>query len=625
MSAISFPSSSSEKPFLLQVLRAIMLGMLLFFLAAGLLLATFEMMYSGRIYSGVSLSGVDLSGLTPAEAALRIGRAVDYPQRGRILLHDQTRTWTASPAELGFFVDPETSALAAFQVGRTGLPIARLADQYGAWFNGKSLAPTLVFDQRIAQQYLLTLAKQIDQPVVEAKLGLNGAEVAVHSGQVGRTLDTASALALVTQQLATLRDGAISLPVRETPPVILDASAQAELARRILSAPLMLSLPDPQEGDPGPWSFDTAALASLLTIERISSAQGANYQVALNTDALRTYLADLAPKLQRDPKMPKFTYNDETKKFEVLEHAVIGRSLDIDATIQTINEKVVAGEHTVHLAFQINPPAVTDDATPEQLGITQLVHSETSYFYGSGPSRVQNITIAAKQFHGVLVAPGEVFSMGAHMSDVSLDNGYAEALIIVGNQTITGVGGGVCQVSTTLFRAAFFTGFPIVERHAHAYRVLYYEKIAGNKLNPDFAGMDATVYFPLVDLKFKNDTPYWLLMETYVNPGGTITWKFYSTSDNRTVDYNTTGLTNITPPPDPIYRENPDLPKGTIKQVDWAVQGADVTVHRTVQRNNAVYLQDTFYTHFQPWRDIFEYGPGTENIPTPGPSLTPSP
>ena len=127
--------------------------------------------------------------------------------------------------------------------------------------------------------------------------------------------------------------------------------------------------------------------------------------------------------------------------------------------------------------------------------------------------------------------------MGEGLGDVSLDNGYTEALIIYGNQTIKGVGGGVCQVSTTLFRTAFFAGFPIVERAAHAYRVSYYEQ-AQSSIDPYMAGLDATVYFPLVDMKFVNDTPYWLLMETYVNEGARrITWKFYSTSDGRTVDW----------------------------------------------------------------------------------------
>ncbi len=626
MSAIPYPSMHQE-PFYRQALRAILLGAILFLFGIVAVLLAFQVAFAGRIYPGVTVYGVDLSGLSPQEAAALISQNLSYPEKGRILFHDGSKTWEASPAELGFFLDPETSSLSAYRIGRTGSFPRRLMDQITAWSVGRSLAPTLVFDQRVAQSYLLSLARQINQPVVEANLGLNGIQVDVRSGQVGRTMDTNAALALLTQQLPTLKDGAIALPVKETPPVVLDVTAQAEQAKRILASPLVISIPEPADGDPGPWTFDPQALASMLSIERISGANNSSsYQVALNTDTLRTFLDNLAPSLEKTSKMPKFTFNEDGKKFDILEHAVIGRQLDVEASVNSINEKLIAGEHNVPLVFKVDPPAVTDQSTPESLGIAGLIHSETSYFYGSGAARVQNITAAAKQFNGVLVAPGEVFSMGEHMGDVSLDNGFAEALIIVGNQTVKGVGGGVCQVSTTLFRAAFFTGFPIVERHAHAYRVTYYEKIAGNKLNPNFAGMDATVFFPLVDLKFKNDTPYWLLMETNVNPSAsTITWKFYSTSDNRQVDWNTTGLTNITPPPPDLYKENPDLAKGEKKQVDWAVTGADVNVNRTVSRDGQVLFQDSFYTHFQPWRNIFEYGPGTEGIPTPSPETTQTP
>ena len=142
--------------------------------------------------------------------------------------------------------------------------------------------------------------------------------------------------------------------------------------------------------------------------------------------------------------------------------------------------------------------------------------------------RDQNIQAASARFHGVLVAPGEVFSMGQTLGDVSLDNGFAEALIIYGGRTIKGVGGGVCQVSTTLFRTVFFSGYPVVQRFAHAYRVNYYEKVAGNRYDSRLAGLDATVFVPLVDFKFKNDSTSWLLMETYVNAkNSTLTWKFY--------------------------------------------------------------------------------------------------
>jgi len=213
----------------------------------------------------------------------------------------------------------------------------------------------------------------------------------------------------------------------------------------------------------------------------------------------------------------------------------------------------------------------------------------------------------------VLVAPGEVFSMGQTMGDVSLDSGFAEALIIYGGRTIKGVGGGVCQVSSTLFRGVFNIGLPVLERYPHAYRVSYYEMTASGGVDPRLAGLDATVYFPLVDLKFKNDTPYWILMETYVNVGArTLTWKFYSTKDGRTVDWTTTGPTNVVSAPAPMFEENPELKKNQMKQVDWAANGADVTVTRTVWKDGAVWFQDQFITHYEPWQAICEYGPDSK-------------
>jgi vancomycin resistance protein YoaR len=225
---------------------------------------------------------------------------------------------------------------------------------------------------------------------------------------------------------------------------------------------------------------------------------------------------------------------------------------------------------------------------------------------------MQNIEAAAKQYHGILVAPGETFSMGEHLGDVSLDNGFAEALIIYGGRTIKGVGGGVCQVSTTLFRAVFNAGFPIVERTPHAYRVSYYEQIAGGSVDQTLAGLDATVYFPLVDFKFTNDSPYWILMETYMG-SGSLTWKFYSTNDGRTVTWETTGPTNVVSAPSPQFEENPELKKNEMKQVDWAANGADVNVTRTVWKNGAVYFQDTVVTHYEPWQAICQYGPDSKN------------
>jgi vancomycin resistance protein YoaR len=618
--AHALPKSIKVKP-LAQAMLALAAGSVLLVGLVIMIPGIYSYAYDGRIFQGVSVGGVDLSGLSTQQAAELLNQRLDYPQRGKIAFQDGTTLWTAKPAELGLFLDAQTTALAAYNLGRAGYLPEKLGDRWQAWSGGVDLAPIFVFDERIAQNYLQGIAKQIDKPIVEATLGINGVDVVVNSGQVGRNLDVQAALLRLDAQMQTMSDGLVPLVVNETAPVILDASAQAELARQILSAPLVLQIPNPEEGDPGPWSFEPAALAQMLTIQRTQTAQGEVYQVGLSTDELRTFLMNVAPPLTRNPQNARFIFNDDTRQLDLLQSAVIGRALDVDASLQQINQQILQGKHSVDLVMQTTNPPVTNDATAESLGITELASVHTSYFYGSGASRIQNITTAAARFHGLLVAPGESFSMAAALGDVSLDTGYAEALIIFGDRTIQGVGGGVCQVSTTLFRTAFLGGYQIDERWPHAYRVGYYEQTPSGGHDPDLAGMDATVFAPEVDFRFTNDTPYWLLMETYVG-SSSLTWKFYSTKDGRTVEWDNSGLENITKPPEPLYEENPDLSKGQIKQVDWAVDGADVTVTRQVYRDGALLYDDVFYTHYVPWQAKYEYGPGTE-IPTPEPTENP--
>jgi vancomycin resistance protein YoaR len=114
----------------------------------------------------------------------------------------------------------------------------------------------------------------------------------------------------------------------------------------------------------------------------------------------------------------------------------------------------------------------------------------------------------------------------------------------------------------------------------------------------------------MVDMKFTNDSPNWLLLETYIY-GNQLLWKFYSTSDGRNVEWRRDILSE-TEAPEPLYRENPNLPEGEIKQVDWEADGMDVIVYRIVSHDGEVLFQDTIKTHYLPWRAIYEYGPGTE-------------
>jgi vancomycin resistance protein YoaR len=614
MSTITYRMPNRNQDLIPQIVAALAGGLILFLLGSTVWTVGYQLVYAGRIFPGVSVAGVDLSGLPPNDAAVKLNQALSFPISGKVVFRNGESTWVASPVQLGMVFDASASARAAYDLGRSRGLFGALAGQVRARGMGADVAPVIIFDQRVAYTYLQNLAVTIDQPVVEAGLHLEGTNVVATPGQVGRSLNLDATMIYLGAQLQSFRDGEVTLVIREDQPAILDVSAQAEAARAMLSQPLTLVIPNAQDGEAGPWVYDAQVLANMLTVQQIDTGSGLQLQVGLDPRALRDVLAAVKPLVDRLPSNATFYFDDATRQLVSIEPSRIGRSLDIDATILFLNNALARGEHLVPLQIVESQPVVNDTATAEQLGITELVGQTTSYFYGSSTERIQNIQTAAERFHGVLIAPGETFSMGSIMGDVSLENGFAEALIIYGGRTIKGVGGGVCQVSTTLFRAVFFAGFPVNERYSHAYRVSYYEQTASGSVDKNLTGLDATVYFPLVDFKFTNDTPYWLLMETYTSVDGrSLTWKLYSTSDGRNVTWETTGPRNVVSAPAPIFEVNQEFDKNQMKQVDWAANGADVTVSRTVMRDGAVYFSDEFRTHYEPWQAICQYGPGTND------------
>ena len=597
-----------------QLLVTFSLGLILFIGISLVWTVGYQLAFAGRIFPGVSVAGVDVSGLSPNDAALKLSQTLSFPITGKILFRAADKAWVASPAELGMVFDPSASAIAAYQYGRSGGLFSALARQVGAAGLGADVSPVLIFDQRVAYTYLQNIAAQVDQPVVEANLRLEGTNVAAQPGQVGRLLSLDATLIYLGSQLQSFRDGEVPLVIREAAPKLLDVSSQADAARRILSQPLIVTVPNAGENGPGPWTYDIPVLANMLKVNVVENNGKTDLQVGLDLDALRLSLSELKTYVDRQPADARFVFNEGTGQIEPISASRVGRVMDVEASITAINDALFRGEHTVALVVGEQQPSVADTATGADLGITQEIASHTTYFYGSSSERIQNIVAASEQFNGVLVAPGEIFSMGNALGDVSLENGFAEALIIYGGRTIKGVGGGVCQVSTTLFRTVFYAGFPVVERYSHAYRVSYYEKTISGDVDPNLAGLDATVYFPLVDFRFTNDTPYWMLMETDVNVSArTLTWKLYSTPDGRSVTWETTGPMNIEPPPSPVFEENPELDTGEIRQIDYPAQGADVDVTRTVWRNGQVYFSDRFQTHYEPWAAVCEYGPDTED------------
>jgi vancomycin resistance protein YoaR len=448
--------------------------------------------------------------------------------------------------------------------------------------------------------------------------------------QIGRQVDLADAYEQLAAPLGNLSGAEITLVIDETTPTITDEAVAEVLeeAERMVSQPITVSLEEavyPGDEAIGPLTLTREGLVNMLILELDEDATPPRYQVRLDQEAIATEIASLSPLIETETVNARFMFNDDTGLLEVLSPSVPARALDIESTVAQIVAQATTDDREVPLAIEWIKPAVSEDATGEELGITELVAQGQTFFPGSSTVRVHNVAVAASRFHGIVIGPGETFSFNQYLGDVSEETGFEKGLIIFGGRTIEGVGGGVCQVSTTAFQAAFYAGFPIMERHPHGYRVSYYEHGEG-------PGLDATVFYPDIDFQFINDTPYHLLIEAYTNERAQrLTFRFYSTSDGRTVEKVGPEIKNVVPHPPDLYEEDEELPAGEIKQVDWAADGADVLVERIIRGpDGSVLREDGFFTHYLPWQAVYNYGPGTEGMPpepeeTPEPGATPEP
>lgn len=321
---------------------------------------------------------------------------------------------------------------------------------------------------------------------------------------------------------------------------------------------------------------------------------------------LNIFLEPIKKQIDQDPVDPLFNF--ENGKVVTLREGIDGRILDETKLKNDINSSlkssVLANKPqaiTISMPILTIPAVVAEDKA-NTLGIKEEVSEGTSLFHHSAEDRIYNVSLAASRLNGIIIKPGEVFSFDKAVGDISTLTGYRQAYVIQNGKTVLGDGGGVCQVSTTLFRAALNAGLPIVERHQHAYRVGYYEEDSP-------PGIDAAIYSPTVDLKFKNDTGYALLIQTYIDQAAQrLTFVLYGTKDNRLVTITKPVILSEIPAPEPVYQDDPMIPKGQIKQVDFAAAGADIYFTRTVKKDGKILDTDKFTSNYRPWQAIYLRG-----------------
>lgn len=591
----------------------------LILLAAGALFG-YQFYLHDRAVPGVRVLGEEIGGMTRAQADQDIRDKLGDPnvllQRfggEQIVLRDGSNVYRAWPWELGFRSDLKPALDAAFEIGhRTDLTLS-LVEQARALLFGADVSASAAFDDAVAKQYVSVLAAQIDRPPQDASYRLEGMKLVETPAQAGRRLDGDETFKRI-KIFAANPEGAVELPIQDLAPHPVDAKQAQSQINAFLAAPLVLQFQDRS------WAIDQAALAQMLTLQPVSNADGSlSYKAVLNTAAIRSHVEILAREIDQSPRDARFHFNDGALVPIVTSQE--GRTLNIDATVQAVAQKFTQATafapringnaspnssldalraNTIDLAVTVIKPEI-DARDAAKFGIKELVSSGTSTFFHSIPNRIQNIKTAQAAFDGVVVAPGATFSFVKHLSEIVEANGYADAYVIFGDRTVLGPGGGVCQVSTTMFRAAFFAGFPITERWEHAYRVGYYEPPIG---------LDAAVFVPSADMKFVNDTPNYILIEPVIDLVNLrLTFNFYGTKpQGREVKMTDPVVTNPVPHPPTKYIDDPTLPRGTTKQIDFAVDGADATLYRDIYQNGQLIAHQKFFSHYDPWQAIYLRG-----------------
>jgi vancomycin resistance protein YoaR len=589
---------------------------LLAVLALSIALA-YQYRYADRVYEGIQVAGIPLSGmsLTQATGAIEDG-LTPYPGRP-ITLHDGERSWTLLPADLGVSVNAEQTAALAFAVGRHGEQngsgvgglVLDLAAQSAAFQFGRRVTPVLRYDEGQVIHALQRIAREVDVPPREGMLSIDGLEVRGTNGYPGRRVDVEATRAALDELLRAGKGGSVELVIEERPPAVASVDAAVARATALLNRPLMVVI----EGLDGTQRFaaDRVTLRDWLTFSPVRAETGAvELDVQLDREQVISFLQGIAQNVDRPVRDAALDFDPETKQVVVLKPSQAGQRLEIEAGADAIVAALTgeAGSDAAEVQTEITlpvtvlEPKVDSDKTAE-MGIVELVSQGATRFKGSSADRVHNIATGAEKFRGVVIPPEEEFSFNQHVGEVTAANGFVEGLIIGAERTATGVGGGICQVSTTIFRAAFNGGFPITERYAHGYVVSWYGE----------PGLDATIFTPTVDFRFRNDTGHFLLVKPEVDTeSGEITFYLYGTRPDREVEAEPAQITNVRKPPPPLYEENVDLPAGTIKQVDWAKDGMDVVVKRRIKYADGKVAEQKFVSKYQPWQAIYQYGPGTE-------------
>lgn len=562
---------------------------------AVILVASFEFAYAGKILPGVSADGVNVSGSSAADATQQLDTKLAAYQGDVIPVSYAGGTVSISVHSLAVTYDVDQAIAGAAAIGREGSIMHRIAVQFHALIGGTTNVSSFTFDHDVLAQDLSALDDSVVSPVADASVSFAGSQAQVNPEQAGARLDVGGAVALISGQLASTSNAAVSAPVYQLQPPLATGSLAGALNQidTAVAAPITIN------NDGTTQTIDQNTIMSWMDVSEsqdddfLSTLKLANLfplmpsvNLGLNPSKVQAYVANLASKIDQPAQDATLTWANNA--LSVVKPSQDGRALDqTDAYNQimaSLNQPT--GGRVINLKIQ-NTPAAVNENNLASLGITSQLSDGVTNYYWSPQNRLTNIGLGLNQFNDVLLAPGEEFSFGKILGPATPAQGYTLGYVILSNKEVPAYGGGICQVVTTAFRAALLAGLPITERTNHAFAISYYTWPYG------VPGVDATIYYPQLDFRFANDTGHYILIQTSMNKSAnTVSFDLYGTKAKVGV---------IRGP----YFVKPDGSTTSDPNYATAKQASHTIFYRDIQDlSGNVTKTDTFNTYYKPSTDF---------------------
>ncbi|MCX6809719.1 MAG: VanW family protein [Candidatus Berkelbacteria bacterium] len=588
---------------------------------AGVFIA-YQKSYSNKALLNTYILDEKIAGQNQDQIKSAVAKIYDKSKGSKIKLVNTDKSWEISFEDSNWKLDEAKTAQEIFNYGHSSSHLKNFISTLQSAVLKKHFTPAYSFNEDFVQIWLDSVNSQIGKPKKEANIQIKGDEITIINPEAGKTINEDQIKEKIIAAFSLKENNEIKIEVVNDEPTITadEAKALADKAKELTKDDFEIVGPNSSA------NLTKKTLGLSIELKRKSTDKKGflgkkslgEVFVSFSRDKISGFLDQNLDDLNIKAQDAKFTISNGN--ITLKSPSKDGRAIEVDQSIDKIIGILETGqEKKIELPSKAQEASIKAQTAGdiEKIGIKELIGTATTDFRKSPSNRIHNIETGVQLISGSTIKPGDEFSTLSRLGKIDQSTGFLPELVIKEDKTIPEFGGGLCQVSTTLFRSAMNSGLKITARQNHSYRVSYYEPPVG---------MDATIYYPSPDFKFINTTNSYILINGHID-GTRITFDFYGTKDGRVVETTDPVSYDVISPPDPIYTDDPSLAPGEVKLTDHAHAGAKAYFYYRVRKDGKLIEDDKFVSSYVAWPAKYLRGPGTpeQQDPQPQDQSTPQP